>query len=70
MTQNEAILNHLKSGKSITPIEALNKYGCFRLASRISDIKKMGYLVHKEMVNDKKPDGTKERYAKYMLVEY
>lgn len=30
MTQSEQILNHLKSGHSIAPLEALDKFGCMR----------------------------------------
>jgi hypothetical protein len=39
MTQNESILKHLQSGKEITALEALSLYGCFRLASRINQLK-------------------------------
>lgn len=39
MTQNESILEHLKSGKTITPLEALDLFQCLRLASRINDLK-------------------------------
>ena len=39
-TQCEQILAHLRSGKSITQYEALDKFKCFRLASRICDLKK------------------------------
>ena len=44
-TQNERILNYLSNGKGITPIEALNKFGCFRLAARISDLRKSGHTI-------------------------
>lgn len=39
-SQNKRILRHLLDGKSITGIEALNQFQCFRLPSRICDIKK------------------------------
>lgn len=41
-TQCNRILAHLKKGLSITSLEALNLYGCMRLASRISDLRKRG----------------------------
>lgn len=44
-TQNKQILDYLKSGKSITAIDALNKFKCFRLASRIADLKGLGYNI-------------------------
>ena len=43
--QNAKILEHLNSGRSITAIEALQLYGCFRLAARIHDLKKAGVPI-------------------------
>ena len=40
MSQEKQILKHLQSGRSITPIEALELYGCLRLASRIANLRK------------------------------
>ena len=45
MTQTEQILNYLKKGNKITPLEALNQFGCFRLASRIWDIRNSGHNI-------------------------
>ena len=41
MTQTEAILAalHRRGEDGLTPLEALEAFGCFRLAARISDIK-------------------------------
>ena len=36
------IRERLLSGGSITPLGALRDFGCYRLASRISDLKKRG----------------------------
>lgn len=44
MSQNEAILEHLKR-EPITPMEALRFYGCFRLASRINELRDCGYDI-------------------------
>lgn len=41
-TQNAQILHYLKQGKTISPLEALNMFGCFRLAGRILIYAKMG----------------------------
>ena len=38
-SQNKQIINYLKRGKSITPIEALNRFGCFRLSGRIHNLR-------------------------------
>ena len=64
MTQTQEILEFLKSGRSITPLDALNHLGCFRLASRISEIRKMGYPIQKDMVTN--PD-TGKTFARYRL---
>jgi len=63
-SQNNRILKYLKRGYSITPLYALKRFGCFRLASRISDLKKDGVKIRREMVNDKY---TGKHYAKYFL---
>lgn len=64
-SQKARILEHMRTGNSITPVEALNLYGCFRLGARIADIKADGYLVHTEMIKDPR---TGKRYAQYSLV--
>ena len=52
MSQNDQILNHLKSGKKLTAIHALQFYGCARLAARILNLREKGHdikttIVHK-----------------------
>ena len=39
MAQINKILEYLKQGYSLTPIQALHLFGCFRLGARIWDIK-------------------------------
>lgn len=63
-SQNKQIKAWLESGKSITPLDALNLFGSFRLGARIFDLKNdYGMNIKTEMVavNGK-------RYAKYSLV--
>lgn len=62
-SQAEKILDYMLSGKAITPIEALDLFGCFRLGARIADIKAKGYLVYSERVT--LPNGKK--VAQYHL---
>jgi hypothetical protein len=45
MTQAQRILIYLKTGKSLTPLEALKKFGCFRLAARIADLRNQGHTI-------------------------
>lgn len=62
MTQKAQILSYMKQGKTITPLEALTKFGCMRLAARIYEIS-MSYDVRVEKIKD----GDKT-YARYSLV--
>jgi hypothetical protein len=41
-TQNDEIRDYLLTGQEITALVALDRYGCFRLASRIHDLKQQG----------------------------
>ena len=42
------VLQYLKSGKILTPIDALNLFGCFRLAGRIYELKDKGWPIQCE----------------------
>ena len=44
-TQAERVLTYMQDFGSITQLEALKDLGVMRLASRISDLKKMGYPI-------------------------
>jgi hypothetical protein len=61
MTQTEAIKKHLIKHNSITPLEALRKFRCMRLAARIRDLKDEGFSVVTVRCN--RGD---RRYAKYV----
>jgi Helix-turn-helix domain len=62
-TQCEHILKDLKAGLRITPVDALAKYGCFRLAARINDLRNGGYGIETEIVTN--TNG--KNYAQYFL---
>lgn len=49
-SQASRILAHLKDGNGITPMDALDLFGCFRLGARIADLKRMGYDIVTERV--------------------
>ena len=66
LTQNQMIAMYMLKGRGITPLEALNKFGCFRLGARIADLKKLGLEIDSNMVRDKV---TGKRYARYTLAE-
>ena len=44
-TQLIRILNHLLEHETITPLEALSEYGCYRLGARIADLRNRGYNI-------------------------
>jgi hypothetical protein len=54
LSQNAAIAKHLKSGKSLSPLRALDLFGCFRLASRIYNLKNPPYNlnIQSELVSE------------------
>ena len=51
MNQTERILRHLQTFGAITSLEAIQDYGILRLASRISDLRKEGLPIRREMVS-------------------
>lgn len=44
-TQKEEILEYFESGGALTPIDALRRFGCFRLAAIVFDLKKEGHDI-------------------------
>lgn len=66
-SQATVILNHLKTGAEINPLEALSKYGVYRLGAIIFLLKKDGYNISSRMHNYIKPNGNKGHYAIYRL---
>ena len=67
MTQCERVLRHMRDYGSITSAEAITEYGIYRLASRISDLKKQGVPIEKEMVRGKNRYGEPTSFARYSL---
>ena len=59
ITQRDYISASLKMGQTITPIQALYSFGCFRLAARIAEIRAMGH----EITTERLPNGV----ARYSL---
>lgn len=68
VTQCEKILQYMNEYGGITPIDALREFGCMRLASRITDLKRSGVPIKKEMVSAKNRKGETVRFALYKLV--
>lgn len=49
-SQSQKILRALQSGKPLTPIEALRRFGCLRLAARINDLKAEGHKIQSRIM--------------------
>ena len=50
-SQSQRILAYLQQGNSITPIDALELFGCFRLSARIADLRHLGYSIVTDKVS-------------------
>jgi hypothetical protein len=67
-THKKLIRQRLLEGGSITALEALRDYGCYRLASRISDLRHDGMNIVKTMEESiSKITGKPVRFARYSL---
>ena len=62
-SQCNMIAAYLEKGFSITSLEALNLFGCLRLASRICDLRERGYNIGKKKIT--LPNG--KRVCEYFL---
>jgi hypothetical protein len=63
-SQSAHILAYLREGNSLTPLEALNRFGCFRLGARIWDLKQEGHDIHTDLV-----EVNGKRVASYRLMD-
>lgn len=61
--QARRILAHLRSGKAITPVEAMTVYGIARLAASVYEIRRAGYDVGCERRRDEVGHG----YGRYSI---
>lgn len=68
-SQCAQVLKYIEENGSITSLEAFEDLRILRLASRINDLKKLGYPIESKMetyfVN-----GIFKRYARYTLAEW
>lgn len=65
MTQIDRIARHIQDYGSITSLEAVNEYGIMRLASRITDMRRLGYPVVSRFETGKNRYGEPTRYSRY-----
>ena len=63
-SQSGRILKHMQEGYGITPITALNNYGCFRLAAVVFDLKKEGHNIRTTIIKE-----NNKKFARYKLTQ-
>lgn len=68
-TQNERIISYINQFGSITQLEALQDLGVMRLASRISDLRRLGYPIISEIATVKNRYGEKCHIKRYKLAK-
>ena len=61
-TQANQILGYLRRA-GVTPIDALNLFGCFRLAARVCELRKAGWPITERKIKTT----TGKRVAEYSL---
>jgi hypothetical protein len=60
--QSLQIMKYLATGKPITAIQALNKFGCFRLAARIHEMRSEGLAINEKTINK-----NGKRFSQYQI---
>lgn len=68
-TQNERILQYMNDFGSITQMDALQDLGVMRLASRISDLRRLGYPIISKVEAVKNRYGEKCYIKRYSMKE-
>ena len=67
MSQAEMIMDYLEHNGSITQAEAAGNLGCYRLASRVYDLKCQGVKFRRIMEEGLNRFGERVHYARYSL---
>jgi hypothetical protein len=62
-SQTDQILAYLREGNALTPLEALERFGCLRLGARVWDLKQAGFDIRSELI-----ERNGKRFAQYTLV--
>lgn len=68
-SQRAAIRRHLEAGNSLTALQALNHFGCARLASRIDELRQAGMNIETRWLRVQNRQGKWVRVAEYHLAE-
>ena len=61
-SQSDRIIDHLATGRPLTPLQALRKFGTFRLGARVYDLRNDGHKIKARMI-----ERNGKRFAEYSL---
>jgi len=67
-SQSALILSALQQGDTLTSLQALDRFKCFRLASRISDLNKQGHNIQKKMIKVDSGKSVAEYYLETTII--
>ena len=68
-TQGEMIVTYIQLFGSITPMDAFRDLGITKLATRVSELIRRGYVFKKTLERSKNRFGKTVHYMRYELVE-
>lgn len=51
-TYKQQVLTALKAGEMMTPLDALRRFGCFRLGAVIYDLRQEGYRIKTHSITE------------------
>ena len=68
-SQCAAIRQHLEAGNSLTGLDALNHFGCARLAARIDELRQGGMNIETHWLWVENRHGKRVRVAEYRLAQ-
>lgn len=66
-SQNGAIKHYLEEGGRLTPLDALHLFGCFRLAARIKDLRRLGLDIRTDYIRVVNEAGKTVTVGQYSL---
>lgn len=69
ITQKDRVLQFIRDFGSITSWQAYSELGCTQLATRISELKEIGYEFTKKRITTKNRYGESTHYDEYRLAE-
>ena len=68
-SQRSRVLRHLQAGNSLTSMQALNHFGCARLAARIGELIDAGWPIQSRDLRVTNRDGKLVTVSEYRLAE-